>query len=335
MRRIGVNVSVLLLLLVLAVLAGATAGRADETLSPLEIGAPPACDSDVDVSLAAVDCAAIEPVDALGPIDPVIEHRASETARAEYALVASEGKGALRKNCRLHAEIAVYTANDWTRLAQTLAAEATHCADYYISIPPLSNDKTVPRSGQAERIRAFGPRFHAVAEANLAAWQTWVLTNGRTWIEAGREFRSRMVAAGYDVLLGDLWAMNEVPSSVRQNAGQSRRNLLDFLRGLYEGDGANPTKGIVFVIGFSQRTQLLSVYLNNMRGWLADDSFWTEVDAYARFWAQEVYGDVRSWGVPSEPVRKYGCRRHADAPLLVGAGARDPARCRYPPGRWP
>jgi hypothetical protein len=45
MRRIGVKASVLLLLLVSGVLAGATAGRADETLSPLEIGAPPSCDS--------------------------------------------------------------------------------------------------------------------------------------------------------------------------------------------------------------------------------------------------------------------------------------------------
>src|SRR4029434_8122517 len=99
----------------------------------------------------------------------------------------------------------------------------------------LANDKTVPRSGQAERIRALGPRFHAMAEANLSGWQTWVIANGKTGVQAGHEFRRRMAAAGYDVTLGDLWAMNEVPSSVRQNAGQSRRNLLDFLQGLYEG----------------------------------------------------------------------------------------------------
>ena len=81
-----------------------------------------------------------------------------------------------------------------------------------------------------------------------------------------------MAAAGYDVSLGDIWALNEVPSQVRQNAGQSRRNLLDFLRGLYDGgDGsAAPTKGLVFVVGLGQRTQNLSVYLANLRGWLAD-----------------------------------------------------------------
>ena len=71
-----------------------------------------------------------------------------------------------------------------------------------------------------------------------------------------------MAAAGYDVASGDLWAMNEVPSAVRQNAGQSRRNLLDFLRGLYEGDASTGSvEGHVFVVGLGQRTQNLSVYL--------------------------------------------------------------------------
>ena len=34
-----------------------------------------------------------------------------------------------------------------------------------------------------------------------------------------------------------------------------------------------------------------------MRGWLSDSAFWTEADAYVRFWAQETYGDIRAWGV--------------------------------------
>jgi hypothetical protein len=302
MRRIIARSAALVLVLAVS-LAGAAAGRADEPLlSPLEIGFPPSCGSEVEVTLSAVECAGIEPVEALGPVDPAIERAAAETASAEFALVAAQGPGALRRNCRLHSEVAVYTANDWRRLGETLAGEATHCADYYISIPPVT-DKTVPRAGEAGRIRALGPRFHAMAEAHLASWQAWVAAaSGRTWLQAGQEFRRRMAAAGYDVGLGDLWAMNEVPSSVRQNAGQSRRNLLDFLRGLYEGDGTAPTKGLVFVSGFSQRTQVLSVYLSNMRAWLADGAFWTEAGNYTRFWAQEVYGDVRSWGVPGTPL---------------------------------
>ena len=42
-----------------------------------------------------------------------------------------------------------------------------------------------------------------------------------------------------------------------------------------------------------------------MRGWLADSGFWTTADSYVRFWAQEVYGDIRAWGV---------CRCPADDP---------------------
>jgi hypothetical protein len=141
-----------------------------------------------------------------------------------------------------------------------------------------------------------------MAEAHLTSWQSWVTSNKKTWIEAGREFRKRMVATGYEIGLGDLWALNEVPSSVRQNAGQSRRNLLDFLKGLYEGDGSvAAAKGLVFVVGLGQRTQNLSVYLGNMRGWLSDAAFWTEAGQYVRFWAQEVYADVRAWGVATAP----------------------------------
>ena len=197
------------------------------------------------------------------PIAPEIEAAAAETARVETALVASQGPEALRRNCRFHAEVSLYTDSDWNRLAQNLAAQASHCADYYISIPALTANKTMPRPDQAWRIRALGPRFHAMAEAHLTAWQTWVTTQPED-VDA-RPARSSAGAwppAGYDVARGDLWAMNEVPSQVRQNAGQSRRNLLDFLHGLYEGDASTGTaKGLVFVVGLGQRTQNLSVYL--------------------------------------------------------------------------
>ena len=56
-----------------------------------------------------------------------------------------------------------YAATDWLRLATKLAANASPCAQYSISIPPVVGDKT-PRSDQASRIRALGPSFHALAE---------------------------------------------------------------------------------------------------------------------------------------------------------------------------
>jgi hypothetical protein len=151
MRRFVIK-AIILVLVLLSALAGATAGRADESLSPVEIGSPPSCDNEVELSLAAVDCAGIEPVEALGPVDPAIEQAAVTTASAERALVAAEGPDALRRNCRLHAEVALYTANDWIRLGQTLAAEATHCADYYISIQPARQrqDRSALRPGPSE-----------------------------------------------------------------------------------------------------------------------------------------------------------------------------------------
>lgn len=302
MRRTVITTGAVVVVLATA-LVGATPIHADETpAADLEIGAPPPCGDDEAATLSAVDCAETEPVDSIGPIAPEISAAAAQTARVETALVASQGPEALRKNCRLHAEVPFYTDSDWNRLGQNLAAEASHCADYYISLPAIAGNKTMPRPDQAWRIRALGPRFHAMAEAHLTSWQTWVTTNKKTWVEAGREFRKRMVAAGYDVALGDLWAVNEVPSSVRQGTGQSRRNLLDFLNGLYEGDGtAAPTKGLVFVVGLGQRTQNLSVYKANLRGWLSDSAFWSEADGYVRFWAQETYGDIRAWGVPDTP----------------------------------
>jgi hypothetical protein len=304
MRRRAVIVVGALLLLLTATLGGAAPVFADETapISDLVIGYPPSCGDEEAATLSAVECAGIEAVGEIGPITPEIQAAAAETARLENALVAEEGPQALRKNCRLHAEVAFYTPEDWNRLAVNLAAEASHCADYYISIPPLTN-KTMPRPmSLARSIRESGPRFHAMAEAHLTAWQNWVIANNKTWIEAGRLFRERMAAAGYDLSLGDTWALNEVPSSVRQNLGQSRRNLLDFLKGLYEADGGDSsTKGLVFVVGFGQRTQNLSVYLANMQGWLSDSGFWSEAGSYVRFWAQEVYGDVRAWGVPETP----------------------------------
>jgi hypothetical protein len=284
MRRIVITTGAVAVVLATA-LAGATPILADEPPdADLVIGYPPACDDPDAVSNSAVECDAVDPVDSLGPIAPEIQAAAEATARADTALVAAEGTEALRKNCRFHAEVSIYTDSDWNRLAQNLAAEASHCADYTISLPAIAGNKTQPRGDQAWRIRVNGPRF-----------------NKKTWVQAGEEFRKRMVTAGYDLSLGDTWALNEVPSAVRVGTGQARRNLLDFLRGLHDGDGSAPTKGLVFVVGFGQATQNLSVYLTNMRRWLADSAFWNEADGYVRFWAQEAYGDVRAWGVADAP----------------------------------
>src|SRR5204862_311945 len=81
-----------------------------------------------------------------------------------------------------------YTSTDWLRLATKLAAAASPCAQYCISIPPLAADKTAFRYDQPWRIRALGPNFHVLAEINITGWTKWVAENpGATWYDAGVE----------------------------------------------------------------------------------------------------------------------------------------------------
>ena len=129
---------------------------------------------------------------------------------------------------------------DWLRLATTLAAKASPCAQYYISVPPVTADKTRQRPGHAAQIRALGPTFHALAEIHLSTWQKWVASTGSTWHQAGIDARRKMAAAGFDVTAGDTWALNEVTSAMRRGEGAGRANLREFLRGLFDAGGEGP-----------------------------------------------------------------------------------------------
>src|SRR5215471_13689285 len=195
-----------------------------------------------------------------------------------------------------------YAPTDWLRLATKLAANASPCAQYYISIPPIVADKTRLRPDAAWRIRALGPNFHAMAEIHFATWSKWVASTGSSWFQAGTTARARMAAAGFDVTKGDTWVVNEVTSAVRKNTGNARANLRELLRGLYEGDGTHPTKGAAFVIGVGQQATDLSLYQSNLQNWLSDSDFWTDMGKYVSDWSQEVYGDVRYHAVPGESI---------------------------------
>lgn len=238
-------------------------------------------------TLTVVDCAHLPPVASLDPRYGTGKPRIRLSSTAAVP------------GCR-SAEFVFYAARDWLRLAPKLAERASPCGDYYVSVPPLVADKTIPRANQAWRIRALGPRFHAMAEIHWTTWQQWVRATGRTWHDAGVEARRRMAAAGYDVANGDTWAVNELPSSVRRNRGTARRDARAFLGGLYEGDG-RPVQGAVFVIGVMHGTSDASLYKSTLKGWLADTPFWLDMQRTVRFWAQEVYGDARRWGVPGAP----------------------------------
>ena len=203
-----------------------------------------------------------------------------------------------------------YAATDWLRLTTRLASTASPCAQYYISVPPLVADKSQLRANEAERIRALGPAFHALAEINVAGWTAWVAATGNSWYEAGVEARRRMAAAGYDVSAGDTWALNELSSAVRQGTGNARTNMRAFLNGLYDGDGTlPPARGTVFIAGIGQATTDLSLYQARLQDWYEDSAFWSDLGRFASDWSQEVYGDVRHYAIP-------GATREARRDLL-------------------
>ena len=242
---------------------------------------------------AIPDAAAAQTKRSLRPV-PSLEPAA--TQRQWRRLVRTRRPFAATADCR-PARAVFYAATDWLRLATRLAASASACAHYYISVPPLAADKTQPRADQAWRIRALGPTFHALAEVHMAAWSNWVTQSGGSWYAAGQEARRRMATAGYDVALGDTWAVNEFSSAVRRGDGAARANAREFVRGLFDGGEQPDAKGTVFMVGVGQGTPDLSVYKTSLQGWLTDSAFWQDMAAYVEDWAQELYGDVRSYAV--------------------------------------
>ncbi len=192
-------------------------------------------------------------------------------------------------DCPIAGEVVIYTQGGWNLLADAFRADPSPCANYFISIPAVAGNKSYPRGGgEAAAMRARGARFHAAAEFH---WTTWAAVAGMTWYEKGVEFRRRMTAAGYDVSAGDGWAINELPSSVRSDT-TVRRAVRDVVRGLHDGPSGSPTsRGIVFIVGMGQATTNFAVYKPNLRDWLSDAPFWTDMNSYVRFWSQEVYAN--------------------------------------------
>jgi hypothetical protein len=244
-------------------------------------------------SLVQLECSGVAPVPSLQP-------KATEALWRALSRRKSPRRLATAQDCRPLRAV-FYAATDWLRLATKLAAAASPCAQYYVSIPPLVSDKTRPRPDQAGRIRALGPNFHALAEIHMVTWGRWVTSTGSTWHQAGVEARRRMAAAGYEVARGDTWAVNELNSAVRRGDGAARANAREFLRGLYEGE-ATPAKGIAWIVGVGQRTPDVTAYKVNLQRWLEDAAFWSEIGTYVSDWSQEVYGDVRSYAVAGSPL---------------------------------
>ncbi len=227
---------------------------------------------------------------------------------AALVLSAAAGAGAGGRQstaCPLRAQAVFWTSTDWELLGEELEKQLSPCADYYISIPPLSNDKTGLRAQQDDVIRALGPRFHPVAEMTLSgatAWSTWVTgAPGRTWFDAGVEFRRRMSAAGYRFDLGETWLLNEFERSTRRDEEPYPRDAMaELLRGLRVGDGTGPAAPGIVEIGIAYTHQNITDvggYKAELKSWLQDSAFWSRVSPAISVLTKEVYPDARFWGV--------------------------------------
>ena len=84
---------------------------------------------------------------------PVASLEPAATAKLWRRLVATRAQRARREaDCRPVRGV-FYAATDFLRLATKLAASASPCGEYYVSIPPIVSDKTQPRRDQAWRHR--------------------------------------------------------------------------------------------------------------------------------------------------------------------------------------
>ena len=177
-----------------------------------------------------------------------------------------------------HADAVFYTENEGMgRLAGRLKLAPSSCTDYYLTVGPRTGPGIMgwPRGGMPlDAIHNAGPNFHAMAEIRLNPWRDYANQPGNSWYGAGVRVREIMQEVGYDPAR-DTWAVNEVGEPTRQAMGvdvlkgadNARRNLLDFIRGLYEGDGT-PMRGLVFAANPIQQATDLWQYKADLRSFV-------------------------------------------------------------------
>ncbi len=199
----------------------------------------------------------------------------------------------LAGGCAQMTTVILYSeGTDELTLPRAFAASADRCTRYYVHLPALAADKTLPRMG-ADRVHALGPNFHAMAEFSWGAWRDWIAASPgtRDWELAGKAFRDRMAAAGYDVASGDLWAINEFPTTTRTGVEDVWTHERAAIRGLAVGDGTYTVRGVAYLAGMGQTLTNMSVYKANVEGWLQQDAWWSDMASYVRWFAIEVYAD--------------------------------------------
>src|SRR5262245_44297916 len=76
--------------------------------------------------------------------------------------------------CSTVTTVLLYSEETWElRLPSAFAAAQDRCTRYYVDLPHLSPDSTMPRP-DADKVHALGPNFHAMAEFSWSGWHAWI-----------------------------------------------------------------------------------------------------------------------------------------------------------------
>jgi hypothetical protein len=290
--------------LVFALLVGSTPIGAQETTATSE--APSEfvdCVNPSFVSHALIECAGLEGVPSLEPA--IMDTTESEIDALNATASAASEEIVFPPYCRVKVDVIFWGGRQWVELAEALANDHSQCAEYYVSVPPLDGDRTRLRAPRRyDEVSDLSPRIHPAAEIHFASWRAWALGTGTTFYDAGVEARRRMARARLDVTRGETWALNELSLEVLENVPGRRAEIREFLRGLYDGEPGMPkVRGIVFNIGPRSDISVsdATAYKASLQAWLTDGPFWSDLNTYVDFFAQEVYASSLNWGVAGAP----------------------------------
>jgi hypothetical protein len=202
--------------------------------------------------------------------------------------------------CAAEAKVVLWGGTQWLELARGL--EDSDCIEYFVTVAPQDTNRMRLRPPAAfQAVRGTSLNIHSVAEIRYTGetgWREWAAKAGRSSYEAGVEARLRMRDAALDMEGGDTWAFNELSPEVLVDKPGWREDVLEFMRGLYDGGPGMPkARGIVFNIFVPSDTTDLAGYKASLKAWLEDEDFWTELDKYVDFFAEEVYPSPLTWGV--------------------------------------
>ena len=210
--------------------------------------------------------------------------------------------------CTRPSEVVIWATRNFDQVLAAIRANRSPCSTFWISLPPVTDEagrKTLPRTGDVldkiHDLQDQGVKVRAMAEFHWTSWSGWVAANGKSWYDAGVEFRRRMDAAGYDPVAGDTWVVDEFPSSVRADLEGARDHAMAAVRGLYQGAVPN-IRGAVLITGMSIDMTYFPEYRRALQDWLCDAPFWAAMASHVRFFAQEAYANPRRVCVAGKTV---------------------------------